>query len=78
METDFNKAYQKSFNIEPLKRSARSAKYDILEIIYQKSQERTLRVYLTSKICIKMFDMIERAEEISDFLRSLIIKYPSK
>jgi len=78
MEMDFKTAYQKSFHIETLKRSAREAKYKILGLIYQKLQEKSLRVYLTSKICIKIFDMIVRAEEISDFLRSLIVKYPSK
>ncbi len=78
METDFKTAYQKSFHIETLKRSARGAKYKILEVIYKKPEEKSLRVYLTSKICIKIFDMIVRAEEISDFLRSLIVKYPSK
>ncbi|MFX1323346.1 MAG: DUF47 family protein [Promethearchaeota archaeon] len=78
METDFKTAYEKSFHIETLKRKARQAKYDILGTIYQKPEEKSLRVYLTSKICIKMFDMIVRAEEISDFLRSLIVKYPSK
>jgi predicted phosphate transport protein (TIGR00153 family) len=78
METDFKNAYQKSFEIEKLKRSARHAKFEILEVIYKKPEEKSLRVYLTSKICIKIFDMIIRAEEISDFLRSLIVKYPSK
>ncbi|MFX1302243.1 MAG: DUF47 family protein [Promethearchaeota archaeon] len=78
METDFKTAYQKSFYIEKLKRSAREAKYKVLEVIYKKPEEKSLRVYLTSKICIKIFDMIVRAEEISDFLRSLIVKYPSK
>jgi predicted phosphate transport protein (TIGR00153 family) len=78
METDFKTAYQKSFEVETLKRSAREAKYKILDTIYQKPEEKSLRVYLTSKICIKIFDMIVRAEEISDFLRSLIVKYPSK
>ncbi|MFX1243249.1 MAG: DUF47 family protein [Promethearchaeota archaeon] len=78
METDFKTAYQKSFHIETLKRSAREMKYNVLDIIYKKPQEKSLRVYLTSKICIKIFDMIIRAEEISDFLRSLIVKYPSK
>ncbi len=78
METDFKTAYQKSFDIENLKRSGREAKYKILGIIYQKSKERSLRIYLTSKICIKIFDIIINAEEISDFLRSLIVKYPSK
>ncbi|MHA2006355.1 MAG: DUF47 family protein [Promethearchaeota archaeon] len=78
METDFKIAYDKSFQIETLKRSGREAKYNILGIIYQKPEEKSLRVYLTSKICIKIFDMIVRAEEISDFLRSLIVRYPSK
>jgi predicted phosphate transport protein (TIGR00153 family) len=78
METDFKRAYQQSFEIESLKRSAREAKYGILDIVYQKSEAKSLQVYLTSKICIKIFDMIKRAEEISDFLRGLIVKYPSK
>jgi len=78
METDFKTAYKKSFHIETLKRNAREAKYKILGLVYQKPQEKSLRVYLTSKIFIKLFDMIVRAEEISDFLRSLIVKYPTK
>ncbi|MBY8989760.1 MAG: DUF47 family protein [Candidatus Lokiarchaeota archaeon] len=78
METDFKSAYEKSFHIETLKRDAREAKYNILGTLYKKPEEKSLRVYLTSKICIKIFDMIVRAEEISDFLRSLIVKYPSK
>jgi len=78
METDFKTAYQKSFEIEKLKRSGREAKYRILDIIYQKSETKSLQVYLTSKICIKIFDIIQRSEEISDFLRGLIVKYPSK
>jgi predicted phosphate transport protein (TIGR00153 family) len=78
METDFKTAYEKSFHLETLKRRGREAKYEILGIIYKKPQEKSLRVYLTSKICIKIFDMIVRAEEISDFLRSLIVKYPTK
>jgi uncharacterized protein Yka (UPF0111/DUF47 family) len=78
METDFKSAYQKSFQIETLKQNAREAKYNILGTLYKKPEEKSLRVYLTSKICIKMFDMIVRSEEISDFLRSLIVKYPSK
>jgi predicted phosphate transport protein (TIGR00153 family) len=78
METDFKTAYQKSFDIETLKRNGRESKFQILEVIYKKTEEKSLQIYLTSKICIKLFDMIERAEEISDFLRSLILKYPSK
>ncbi len=78
METDFKTVFQKSFNMETLKRNGRESKFRILEVIYKKSEEKSLQIYLTSKICIKLFDMIGMAEEISDFLRSLIIKYPSK
>ena len=78
METDFKTAYQKSFEIETLKRKGRESKFRILDVIYQKSEEKSLQIYLTSKICIKLFDMVANAEEISDFLRSLIVKYPSK
>lgn len=78
METDFKTAYQKSFEIEALKRKGRESKFRILDVIYQKSGEKSLQIYLTSKICIKLFDMVANAEEISDFLRSLIVKYPSK
>jgi len=78
METDFKTAYQKSFYVETLKRRGRDSKFKILDVIYKKSEEKSLQIYLISKICIKLFDMIERAEEISDFLRSLIVKYPSK
>ena len=78
METDFKTAFEKSFTMETLKRKGRESKYKILEVIYKKSEEKSLQIYLTSKICIKLYDMIRMAEEISDFLRSLIVKYPSK
>ncbi|MFX1297809.1 MAG: DUF47 family protein [Promethearchaeota archaeon] len=78
MESDFKAAFEKSFAIETLKRNGRVSKYKILGLIYKKSGEKSLQIYLTSKICIKLFDMITMAEEISDFLRSLIVKYPSK
>ena len=78
METDFKTAFETSFTMETLKRKGRDSKYKILEVIYKKSEEKSLQIYLTSKICIKLFDMIGMAEEISDFLRSLIVKYPSK
>ncbi|MHA1804500.1 MAG: DUF47 family protein, partial [Promethearchaeota archaeon] len=77
MERDFKTAYQKTFYIENLKRKARNFKYHVLEDIYKKT-DKTLMIYLTAKIIIKLYDMIVHAEEISDYLRSLIIKYPNK
>lgn len=78
METDFKTAFQKSFNMETLKRTGRDYKYKILEVLYKKEADKSLKVYLISKVSIKLYDMIQKAEEISDFLRSLIVKYPSK
>ncbi|GAI18243.1 unnamed protein product, partial [marine sediment metagenome] len=77
METDFNAAYKKTFNIESLKRKARHSKYDILEIIYKKKEE-ALRVILTSNLTNQIFDLIGMTEEISDYLRGLILKYPNQ
>ena len=77
METDFDAAYQKTFNIETLKRKARHSKYDILEIIYKKKEE-ALRVILTSNLINQIFDLIGMTEKISDFLRGLILKYPNQ
>lgn len=77
METNFSGAYKKTQEIEELKRKARHSKYDILEIIYKKKDE-ALRVMLTSNLTNRLFDLIAMAEEISDYLRGLIIKYPSK
>ena len=77
METDFDTAYQKTFNIETLKRKARHSKYDILENIYKKKEE-ALRVILTSNLINQIFDLIGMTEKISDFLRGLILKYPNQ
>jgi len=77
METDFKAAYQKTLNIESLKRKARHSKYDILEIIYKKKEE-ALRVILTSNLTNQIFDLIGMTEEISDYLRGLILKYPNQ
>jgi len=36
------------------------------------------KVYLTSKLVTYMYDIVSWVEETSDYLRGLIIKYPSK
>ena len=77
METDFDTSYQKTFNIENIKRKARHSKYNILKIIYKKKDE-ALRVFLTSNLINQIFDLIGMTEEISDFLRGLILKYPNQ
>lgn len=77
IETDFNGAYEKTFEIETLRRNARKIKFKLLEIVYKKKDD-LIKVYLTSKLITYIYEVISWAEEISDYLRSLIIKYPSR
>jgi predicted phosphate transport protein (TIGR00153 family) len=77
METDFSTAFTKTFKSEELKREARESKYTILETLYKKKDD-ALKVIITEDIVSKMFDIVAIAEDFSDYLRGLIIKYPSK
>jgi len=77
METSFSAAYEVTFEIEKSKREAHDLKFKMLDIIFQKT-EQPLRVNLTWKIITLIYDAISAAEEISDFLRELIIKYPNR
>jgi predicted phosphate transport protein (TIGR00153 family) len=77
IETDFDSAYAKTFEIEEVRRKARKAKFHLLEVLYKKSKEPT-RVYLTSKLVTIIYEVANWAEDVSDFLRGLIIKYPSR
>jgi len=77
IETDFDGAYKITFKIEDLKREARTAKFNLLEILYKMTDNPT-KVYLTSKLVTYLYDIAAWAEETSDYLRGLIIKYPSR
>jgi predicted phosphate transport protein (TIGR00153 family) len=77
IETDFNGAYKKTFEIEERKREARTAKFNLLGKVYKMTDNPT-KVYLTSKLVTYMYDIVSWVEETSDYLRGLIIKYPSK
>ncbi len=77
IETDFNGAYKITFEIEERKREARTAKFNLLKKVYKMTDDPT-KVYLTSKLVTYMYDIISWVEETSDYLRGLIIKYPSK
>ncbi len=77
METSFSAAYEITFDIEKLRREAHNLKFKMLDVIFQKKDE-PLRVNLTWKIISLIYDIISWAEQISDFLRGLIIKYPSR
>ncbi|MBN1802465.1 MAG: DUF47 family protein [Candidatus Lokiarchaeota archaeon] len=77
METDFTGAYKKTFEVENKRREAKNKKFDILEDLYKKKGD-DLRIYVTTKLVSHIYKVLDAAEEISDYLRGLIIKYPSK
>jgi len=77
IETDFESAYKKTFEIEAIRRKARKAKFDLLNIVFKKTDNPT-KVYLTAKLVTYIYDVASWAEEVSDYLRGLIIKYPSR
>jgi len=77
IETDFEGAYAKTFEVEERRREARKARFHLLDVIYQKSKDPT-KVYLTSKLVTIIYEIAHWAEDVSDFLRGLIIKYPSR
>jgi predicted phosphate transport protein (TIGR00153 family) len=77
IETDFDGAYKITFKIEDLKRKARTAKFNLLEKLYQMEDNPT-RVYIISKLVTYIYEITSWAEETSDYLRGLIIKYPSR
>ena len=77
IETDFEGAYKKTFEIEAIRRKARKAKFELLNTIFKKTKDPT-KVYLTSKLVTYIYDVASWAEEVSDYLRGLIIKYPSR
>ena len=77
IETDFDGAYKITFEIEEKKREARAAKFNLLGKLY-KMDDNPTKVYLTSKLVTYIYDIVSWVEETSDYLRGLIIKYPSK
>jgi len=77
IETDFDGAYKKTFEIEEKKREARTAKFNLLGKLYKMKDDPT-KVYLTSKLVTYIYDIISWVEETSDYLRGLIIRYPSR
>ncbi len=77
METNFDEAFEKTFEIELDRRTAKKMKYRMFDKLYQK-KDNMLQIYLTSKLIAYTYDVVDAAEGISDYLRGLIIKYPSK
>lgn len=77
IETDFDGAYKKTFEIEEKKRKARTAKFNLLGKLY-KMKDDPAKVYLTSKLVTYIYDIVSWVEETSDYLRGLIIRYPSR
>ena len=77
IETDFDSAYKITFTIEDLKRKARAVKFELLEKLY-KMEDEPIRIYVISKLVTYSYEISSWVEETSDYLRGLIIKYPSR
>ncbi len=77
IETDFDGAYKLTFNVESIRREARKAKFELLDILFKKKDDPT-KIYLTSKLVTYIYDIASWAEQTSDYLRGLIIKYPTR
>jgi uncharacterized protein Yka (UPF0111/DUF47 family) len=77
METSFKGAYEITFDIERLRMESHNLKFKMLEVVFKKIDE-PLRVNLVWKLISLIYDVISWCEETSDFLRGLIIKYPSR
>ncbi|MFX0070903.1 MAG: DUF47 family protein, partial [Candidatus Hermodarchaeota archaeon] len=79
METNFEAAYLITFEVEKYRREAHDLKFKILGVLYKdKNNEKALRIMLTTRIITLMYEVIQWVEQISDFLRGLIIKYPNR
>ena len=77
METSFNAAYDLTFEVEKWKRKAYNLKFKLLDVVFQKT-DKPLIVNLTWKVISLIYEVISYCEEISDYLRGLVIKYPGK
>jgi len=77
IETDFSRAYKITYEIEEVKRKARTAKFNLLEKLF-KMDDNPTKIYITSKLVSYLYEIASWSEETSDYLRGLIIKYPSR
>ena len=77
IEDNFEEAYKKTFEVEANRRTARRYKFELLEIIFKETDD-PFKKYLTTKLITYLYDVAFWAEDTSDFLRGLIIKYPSR
>ena len=77
LDTSFDQAYEKTFKIEEIKRTARKLKFSLIEQLFKKA-DNDLKVYIASKLVTYLYEIVSFVEEISDFLRGLIIKYPRR
>ncbi|MCJ7651267.1 MAG: DUF47 domain-containing protein [Candidatus Lokiarchaeota archaeon] len=77
IETDFSGAYKITYEIEEFKRKARTAKFNLLETLF-KMDDNPTKVYITAKLVTYLYEIASWSEETSDYLRGLIIKYPSR
>ncbi|MHA1311906.1 MAG: DUF47 domain-containing protein [Candidatus Helarchaeota archaeon] len=77
IETDFDKTKEYLSIISSLRRSALDLKFQMLAKTYER-MDNHLEIILFDNLISLLYEAISRAEEISDFLNGLIIKYPSR
>ncbi|MHA1269180.1 MAG: DUF47 domain-containing protein [Candidatus Helarchaeota archaeon] len=76
IETDFDATRDQISLIASLRRKAHDLKFQILSDSY-KEIKNALEIKLFDDIISLVYETISKAEEISDFLYGLIVKYPS-
>ncbi|MBY9007478.1 MAG: DUF47 family protein [Candidatus Lokiarchaeota archaeon] len=76
IENNFDDAYKMTFTIQSMRRDAREIRFEILGIIYKNDDAK--KVFLTSQLVNNLYHIIGIVEDIADYLRGLIIKYPSR
>ncbi len=77
IEIDFTAAYKRTFEAEEIRRTARELNFKIIGSLYEK-EDSAVRVYSLIRLILYMYKLITTAEEVSDYLRGLIIKYPTR
>lgn len=77
IEYDFKEAYAQASDVEEYRRNAYDLRFKLLEIIFTKIKD-PVKVDLTSQLISLVYDVIARCEEVSDYFRGLIVKYPHK
>ncbi len=76
IENNFDEAFKKTYTIQSQRGDARKIRFSILERIYKNTDSNKL--FLASELVNNLYHIAGFVEDIADYLRGLIIKYPSR